>query len=56
MREDMTVLEDTDSVMKAAAVLHKLGLSRVPVVSGNRLVGMMSRNDVCRAIYDMEGQ
>jgi CBS domain-containing protein len=56
MREDITVLEDTDSVMKAAAVLHKLGLPRVPVVSGDRLVGMMSANDVCRAIYDMEGR
>ena len=55
MKEDFTVLEEEDSVMKAAAMLHKLNLPRIPVVSGNRLVGMISTNDVCRAIYDMEG-
>jgi len=55
MSEDFQVLDENDSVMKAAAILHQLKLSRIPVVSGNRLVGMISTNDVCRAIYDMEG-
>lgn len=55
MREDVSVLEEDDSVMKAAASLHKTGISRIPVVSGPRLVGMISQNDVCRAIYEMEG-
>jgi len=55
MKEDFTVLEEEDSVMKAAAMLHKLDIPRIPVVSGNRLVGMISTNDVCKAIYDMEG-
>lgn len=55
MREDVFVLEETESVMKAAAALHKHGLQRIPVVSGGRLTGMISLNDVCRAIYDMEG-
>ena len=55
MSEDFQVLDENDSVMKAAAMLHQLKLSRIPVVSGNRLVGMISTNDVCRAIYDMEG-
>lgn len=56
MREDVTPLEETESVMKAAAALHKLGFQRIPVVSGLRLVGMISLGDVCRAIYDMEGR
>ena len=56
MREDIPPLEETESVMKAAAALHKLGIQRIPVVSGSRLVGMMSLGDVCRAIYDMEGR
>ncbi len=56
MREDVTPLEESESVMKAAAALHKLGFQRIPVVSGLRLVGMISLGDVCRAIYDMEGR
>jgi CBS domain-containing protein len=56
MREDITSLEESDSVMKAAAALHKMGLQRMPVVSGSRLAGMISLGDVCRAIYDMEGR
>jgi CBS domain-containing protein len=56
MREDVTPLEETESVMKAAAALHKAKLRRLPVVSGSRLVGMISLGDVCRAIYDMEGE
>ncbi len=55
MREDVTVLNVNDGIMKAAAALHKYGLSRIPVLDNNRLVGMMSQNDICRAIYDMEG-
>ena len=56
MREDITPLEETESVMKAAAALHKIQLRRLPVVSGSKLVGMISLGDVCRAIYDMEGR
>jgi CBS domain-containing protein len=55
MRVDYPVLDENDSVLKAAAVLHKLDFQRLPVISGRRLVGMMSMNDVCRAIYDTEG-
>ena len=56
MREDVSPLEETESVMKAAASLHKAELRRLPVVSGLQLVGMISLGDVCRAIYDMEGR
>ena len=56
MNEKFEVLEEKDSILKAAAMLHKLDQPRIPVVSGERLVGMISRNDVCRAIYDLEGQ
>jgi CBS domain-containing protein len=56
MSEDVLVLEESESVMKAAAALHKHGLQRIPVVDDGRLTGMISLNDVCRAIYDMEGR
>jgi len=55
MREDVTPLEEDESVLKAAAVLHRSHLQRLPVVSGNRLVGMIGLVDVCRALYGMEG-
>ena len=55
MREDAVVLDVGDSIMKAAATLHKYSLSRIPVVSEGKLVGMISQNDICRAIYDLEG-
>ena len=56
MNENFEFLEEEDSVLKAAAMLHKLDLPRLPVIRGDRLVGMISRNELCRAIYDLEGQ
>lgn len=56
MREDIKVLDAEDSIMKAAAVMHNQGLKTIPVVSQGRLAGMMSQNDICRALYDTEGQ
>lgn len=56
MREDVPSLDEDDSVLKAAAALHRLNLPRMPVLSGNRFIGMISKNDVCRAIFEMEGR
>lgn len=56
MNVNFEVLEEENSILKAAAMLHKLDQPRIPVVSGKRLSGMISRNDVCKAIYDLEGQ
>jgi len=52
---DPPALEEEDSLLKAVAILHKHGLSRIPVVSGRRLVGMVSLNDICRGIYENKG-
>ena len=56
MDVNFEVLEEEDSILKAAAMLHKLDQPRIPVVRGDRITGMIIQNDVCRAIYDMEGQ
>ena len=56
MREEPAVLAENDSVMKAAAVLHRSGITRIPVVRDGRLVGMISKNDIVRALYGTEGQ
>jgi CBS domain-containing protein len=56
MKEEYVVLEEEESILKAAAMLHKHEQQRIPVVRGDRMVGMISQNDVCRAIYDLEGR
>ncbi len=56
MREGVRTLEEKDSVLLAGAVLHREDLARVPVVSEGRLTGMIGRVEICKAIYDMEGQ
>ena len=56
MKEEFVVLEEEESVLKAAAMLHKHDQQRIPVIKGDRMVGMISQNDVCRAIYDLEGR
>jgi len=56
MKEEFVVLEEDESILKAAAMLHKHDQQRIPVVKGDRMVGMISQNDVCRAIYDLEGR
>ncbi len=56
MKENFIVLGEDESILKAAAILHKHDQQRIPVVRGDRMVGMISQNDVCRAIYDLEGR
>jgi CBS-domain-containing membrane protein len=48
-------LEEEDSLLKGLAILHKNGLYRIPVVSGKKLTGMISLNDICRGIYENKG-
>ncbi|MBU8920881.1 MAG: CBS domain-containing protein [Bacteroidales bacterium] len=56
MQEDVKVMEINDSVLKAGAILHRQGIPRIPVVDEGRLAGMIGQTEICRAIYDMEGQ
>jgi CBS domain-containing protein len=45
-----------DTLEQVATVMHEHELSRLPVVSGGRLVGIVSRGDLVRAIVgDPEG-
>jgi CBS domain-containing protein len=45
----VTITPD-DTVERAATLMHEKDVSRVPVVSDGKLVGIVSRNDVLRAI------
>lgn len=44
------VCDAADSIERAATVMHEKDISRVPIVNDGRLVGIVSRNDVLRAI------
>ena len=48
-------LKEEDSLIKGLAILHKHGLYRIPVVRGEKLVGMISLNEICRGIYETKG-
>ena len=45
----VTIAED-DTIERAATVMHEKDVSRLPVANAGRLVGIVSRNDVLRAI------
>ena len=45
----VTITED-DTIERAATLMHEKDVSRLPVVNDGTLVGIVSRNDVLRAI------
>ena len=51
MNDDVVTIGPDETVEEAATVLHERHLSRLPVVDdGDRLVGIVSRGDILRAI------
>jgi CBS domain-containing protein len=50
MSSEPLVCEDDDTIERAATIMHEHDVSRLPVVHDGRLVGIVSRNDVLRAI------
>jgi CBS domain-containing protein len=49
IKEALTVAPQ-DDVLKAASAMVRKQIRRLPVVDGGRLVGTISRADVCRAV------
>lgn len=49
------VLSPDDDVQKAAALMASRQIRRLPVVEGGKLVGTVSRADVCRAVLGRRG-
>ena len=50
MHKDTETIEADDTLETAATLMHDHVVSRLPVVSDERLVGIVSRTDILRAI------
>ena len=51
MDADPTTCQPDDTLESVATLMHENDLSRLPVVSDGRLVGIVSRGDLVRAIH-----
>ena len=52
MSTEFPRVASTDSVEKVATVMHDEGVSHVPVVDGERVVGIVARGDLIRHLAD----
>jgi CBS domain-containing protein len=50
MSSKSVTISPDDTIERAATLMHEKDVSRVPVVSDGKLAGIVSRNDVLRAI------
>jgi CBS domain-containing protein len=48
---DPITLSPNDPLQKAAALMASKQIRRLPVVEGGKLVGTVSRADICRAVF-----
>lgn len=44
------VLNPNDSILKAVAILHYKKLRAIPVVENEKIIGIITRNAICKAI------
>jgi CBS domain-containing protein len=56
MSDEVVTCEPGDTVEDVATVLHERHLSRLPVLDGERLVGVIARGDILRAIVQARQQ
>jgi CBS-domain-containing membrane protein len=56
MTEQFMALAEETPLMQAAALMINQGRQRLPVLRGKRLIGMVSRVDIVRALLTAEGR
>ena len=56
MNDEVVTCVPGDTVEDVATILHERNLSRLPVVESDRLVGIISRGDILRAIVHARTQ
>ena len=56
MSDDVVTCGPDHTVEDVATILHERNMSRLPVVEGDRLVGIISRGDILRAIVQARSQ
>lgn len=52
MTKEVVSIEPSATLTAAAALMVSRKINRLPVVSGNKVVGLVTRHDVLKAIYD----
>lgn len=50
MHGDPVACAEDDTLERAATLMHEHEVSRLPVISGGRLVGIIARGDILRAV------
>ena len=56
MNDEPVTVGDEDTLEKAATLMHEEHVSRLPVVRDGRLVGIIARGDILRAVMGPESE
>lgn len=52
MSKDVITISSNESILEAATLLEKNDIDRLPVVENNKMVGIITRADLIRALID----
>lgn len=50
MKKDVTTIDYNKKIFEAARIMNKYKLNRIPVVKNNKLVGIITRADIMKAL------
>ena len=56
MNDEPITCADSDTLERAATLMHEEGVSRLPVVADGQLVGIIARGDILRAVMGPTGE
>jgi len=55
MQSKVVTIKESASLLKAPALMKKYNIRRLPVVKGTKLVGIITRMDICRGLFEGDG-